>query len=343
MVNHFPDWWRTPTGLVMLAIVGTLALVGERDDQPLAAAATARALSEPPCSAGSTAACARAARASEAAAHRLLAMAKDGAPIAAQRHALASAVRARGVSAATTARLMAHTRAGITLTHDGAKGRSRLGGAGVLPDGVGWPADPDGGAMTFLARIDLAEMPRLEPLPARGTLLFFLDLSSGSMDPYRTTRVLWVPPGTALQDAHGGGANQLKPVPLAGVAMPIAGEQQAIDGETTRDPQQQRLFDAMNDMSPILYRHQLLGADRDIQGPVLDEVSYWLKEAGADTRSHFTPSERAGHGWMLLAEFDEDGDAGLSMADGGSVYFVIQRADLVARRFDRVLAIVQSH
>jgi hypothetical protein len=36
-------------------------------------------------------------------------------------------------------------------------------------------------------------------------------------------------------------------------------------------------------------------------------------------------------------------DANLGIADGGALYFVMPEAALAARRFDRIMGVVQSH
>jgi hypothetical protein len=337
-VSRLPDWMQGRWGLVMLAVVAVFAA----DRSPGASLSTPGAGARAASPAGS--AQARAAKgADEAAARRLLELAQDGAPIAAQRRALASTLRTRGVSDTTVAAVMDHADAGITLFKGDEHARSRLGGGGILPAGADWPRGDDASAMTFLARLDLAELPGLPPLPAAGTLLFFLGQSSATLDPYANARVLWAPPGTVLREASAD-AQRLQPVPLRGVAMPIAGEPMAVDQMTDHDRRQERLFNVMNDMAGTLYHHQLLGSSRDVQGPVLDEIAYWLKEsASTESRSHFTPSELAGRGWSLLAQFDEDDEAQLTLADGGSAFFVLPTADLEAHRFDRAMAIVQSH
>lgn len=64
---------------------------------------------------------------------------------------------------------------------DGPLPGSRLGGPPLLPPGVTWPMSDDGGTLTFLAAIDLSELPRSEvtaALPATGWLLFFAGMYS---------------------------------------------------------------------------------------------------------------------------------------------------------------------
>lgn len=55
---------------------------------------------------------------------------------------------------------------------------SRLHGPGLLPPETSWPRNEHGRPLTFVAGIDLAEIPLPTPLPAGGWLLFFADLGT---------------------------------------------------------------------------------------------------------------------------------------------------------------------
>ena len=114
--------------------------------------------------------------------------------------------------------------------------------------------------------------------------------------------------------------------------MPIVGAlpHDAIDDE---------IADALSTEIRASITHQLLGNSRDIQGPVLDEVSYWFDEGFPETRERYSEAERRGEGWTLLAQFDSADD--LMFGDAGALYFVLPEADLRERRFDRVMGIMQ--
>ncbi len=51
---------------------------------------------------------------------------------------------------------------------------SKVGGAPYMPKGQIWPCAPDGRELFFLAQINLADVPRLEPLPQKGIIQFFI-------------------------------------------------------------------------------------------------------------------------------------------------------------------------
>src|SRR5262245_26423922 len=71
--------------------------------------------------------------------------------------------------------------------HDGSL--SFFGGAPIGPPGFRWPRPHGGGApFSFLMQVDCAAIPaaaRLDLLPDRGVLYFFLDLTWGQTDNFR--------------------------------------------------------------------------------------------------------------------------------------------------------------
>jgi len=79
----------------------------------------------------------------------------------------------------------------VPLDHPG---RSYLGGLPRLPPGLPWPEKEtdERFALTFLAQIDLAELPVVEssPLPRSGTLYFFADTNNDGPEPFNG-RVLY--------------------------------------------------------------------------------------------------------------------------------------------------------
>jgi uncharacterized protein YwqG len=52
---------------------------------------------------------------------------------------------------------------------------SKVGGQPYLPKGMPWPTAPDGRALFFLAQINFAETPALEPFPKKGIVQFFIN------------------------------------------------------------------------------------------------------------------------------------------------------------------------
>jgi uncharacterized protein YwqG len=271
----------------------------------------------------------------------LLELARSDAPLERQREALGQMLAARGVSAAGVEAVLARARDGITLLEEGdGASPSRLGGEALLPAGAEWPVDPDGRPMTFIGVFDLGELPHLDPLPERGKLVVYWDHEFHEldhMDFHAATRVFYA------EDGKLGGAEErapttaFGPVPLTGVRMPIVGEWELTNPPAEDDEHLDEAVDALEHV----YRHQLLGSSRDIQAPVLHEIPYWFEQGFPATRELFSEPERRGEGWTLLAQIEETG--GLGFGDAGALYLVIPDADLRARRFDRVLGIMQCH
>jgi hypothetical protein len=100
--------------------------------------------------------------------------------------------------------------------------RSFFGGAPVAPSGFKWPRAQNGGErgkpFSFLMQVDCAAVPpaaRLELLPDRGILYFFLDLTWGQGDPFRVLYVEsggdWrpVPPPDDLEYVYGNQAGSV--------------------------------------------------------------------------------------------------------------------------------------
>jgi hypothetical protein len=285
-------------------------------------------------------------------AQRLVTLAEREAPAREQRAALRRYLSGRRISGPTIAAVLRHTRDGITL-RPGASGGARLGGRPVLPAGEPWPRSANGNPFTLIAVFDFAKLPHLVPLPRRGTLALYWnghwveEPGGGEMDFVAATRAYYVPPGGAVD--HPEAPEESWPfaaIPLDGTVAPIAGDPGVVADEIKGRPDADALLEAMNDvMSAGLYPHHLLGAPIEVQGPVLagmpsffDPKFDYLAPA---SRERFTAAERESGDWMLLAQIGED--EGLVIADGGELYFVILRSDLEARRFDRVIGIMDSH
>ena len=278
-------------------------------------------------------------------ANALLELARSGAPLDRQRAALADFLGARGLATSTVDAVLARTRDAIALEPDPHGERAtRIGGEPLLPAGETWPREPGEAPLTFIAAIDLDELPPLDPLPS-GTLLVYWDEDCWDRDRedfVAGTRVFHVPSGGAIERAsRPDGEPASEPVALTGFAMALSGELEHVLGRgRVRPDEEERLFAVIDALFGIV-PHQLLGSSQDIQGPVLDEVERWLDGAHPATRRRFSESELRAEEWLLLAQFSEAGD--LVFGDAGILYLVMPQADLAACRFDRVMGIMQCH
>jgi hypothetical protein len=110
---------------------------------------------------------------SEPGAAALVELARRGARLSEQRHALENYLAARGISSETIAAVLRHTRDGIALRPAPRGARTGLGGQPLLPPGKSWPTAVRGHPFTFVAGFDFAELPRMDPLPHEGTLALY--------------------------------------------------------------------------------------------------------------------------------------------------------------------------
>lgn len=281
---------------------------------------------------------------------RVASLATAGAPTVTQRAALRSYLAGRRAGAPAIAAVLRHTVDGVALRPGAPRSaRTRLGGRALLPAGVAWPRSPGGRALTFVAQVDLAELPPAPPLPRRGRLAFYWDLDGilhpDGQDTATGTRVYYVAPGAPADRPRPPRGAEASPArPLRGTPQPFPGEASAVAGELGDGPATDALVDAMNDLSATgVYTHHLLGASLDVQGPALGEILHGLRTgATAATRTRYSADElRDPRRWVLLAQFEEDDE--LHLADAGALYYAVPAADLRAGRFDRAVAIVQSH
>lgn len=125
---------------------------------------------------------------------------------------------------------------------------------------------------------------------------------------------------------------------LVGRLMPVLGKAIWYCPDLT-EADRYAVWNAGYDLATRVYsQQQLLGASRNVQGPVLEEISYWLERL--PDHPQFTAAELEGEGWILLAQFDDSSH--FAVADAGCLYLVMPESDLAGRRFDRVTGIVQS-
>lgn len=269
-------------------------------------------------------------------------LADAGAGTDEQRGEVARVLRAHGVPDDVAAAFAGRMADGILLVEHGAvDDRLRLGGRPLLPEGEGWPHTRDGRPLSFVAALDLAAVPALSPLPPAGTLVVFWDRDfprDTRTDFVAATRVFLLPPGAPTAPAaRPAGTVDFGPIALRPLRMPFPVDEDRLRDDLPDDVPGLDLLDALREQYGS---HALLGASRDIQGPVLDEVPYWLEQGHPETRGRFSPAELAGEGWAFLGQIDET--AGFELADVGALYLVVPRADLEAGRFDRVMGILQT-
>ena len=282
---------------------------------------------------------------------RVVAGVTAGAPPAAQRARLRRYLTARGVPAATIRAVMRHSRDGIGLVAAKGATATRVGGAGVVPAGVDWPRTPAGYPLDFIALIDFAQLPHVGPLPRAGRLALYYGGNPEDPlfgDPVASARAYYLAPGAPTASPKPPRETYpIAPSHLRGRAMSFAGDAEQVVESVATPAVRARLIKAMNDVTTAeLQPSHLLGTPLAIQGPPLEELVHAL---GAPTggvlpalRARYSRAQRRDpRQWLLLAQIEEQG--GLTIADGGVLYYAIPRRDLAARRFDRVAVVMQSH
>ncbi|ATY12931.1 DUF1963 domain-containing protein [Amycolatopsis sp. AA4] len=230
-----------------------------------------------------------------------------------------------------------------------------LGGNPALPADVEWPVWRGELPMNFVASVDCAALPRVPggiELPASGSLLFFYCddwfEAEGPVDLTSLGGVVVVPAGA--ETAERAAPEGVEVYPRLDVSAEIAGtfpgsEQEVLrrtlarDGLPLSDPANwsEEFFDRLRESSAAPY-HQIGGCSWPIQGPPEDEVAAAVLPDDASESDLADEALR----WVLLAQIDSDGDAGLSWGDVGVLYWLIREDDLAEGRFDRVRCVMQS-
>ncbi|QKV95301.1 DUF1963 domain-containing protein [Streptomyces sp. NA02950] len=239
----------------------------------------------------------------------------------------------------------------------------QLGGLPRLPDDVAWPVwEEEGCALSFVAMLDCAALRAVAaaqgrelPLHTDGRLAFFigLDEEEGRIvdvhdrDSWAGARVLHLPPEEpgAAECPAPEGVEPYDAVPLTAVPGPgIPGSGSpavacAFGFESWRDryehPATSGRFGQALERHQQHGGHQALGHPQSIQGPVELEVAQAVLGCGLSQDDPRVVAEA--EGWTLLAQFDSDGDAGMSWGDCGVLYWLIRPEHLAANRFDQAV------
>jgi hypothetical protein len=242
-------------------------------------------------------------------------------------------------------------------------GASRLNGRPDVPAGFAWPRWPgptnpaDGppgpGALSFLAQINLAELPRLPNrlLPPDGWLLFFADLHrSAFLEPEdcAAQRVVYVPADAAITrheppggDAGPGLTDGCYPEHI-GCGPPAAVRFEVVTSAPFAsligalaeldEPARTQLHDLVHAGKARQAWHQLVGEPNPIQG---DPILSALATANPRSRPGATEEECAAAireesaRWRSLLQLDLGWD--------GRIWFLVRSDHLAARTFDHTL------
>jgi uncharacterized protein DUF1963 len=217
---------------------------------------------------------------------------------------------------------------GLLLRHTrGRTAGSRLGGPALLPPGAEWPATEDGRPLSFLAGIDLAELPPGGGRPAAGWWLFFADLGFDDDDdpfgepednrPGARGRLLPVPAGETPEPATPRG-EELNHLPVAFAPMLTLPEPESagldVYARQAYEAALQALWKASGEPEWLGAQHWIGGHVPDAQG--------------------LTPEP----GTVLLLHLADDAALGFGFLDAGTLQFLIPAGALARGDYGPVRA-----
>jgi uncharacterized protein YwqG len=233
---------------------------------------------------------------------------------------------------------------------DLARGASRFGGTAELPAGYAWPVYNEH-PLSFLAQIDLSTLPKtVRELPTEGSLAFFYETETmpRGLDPKHvgSAHVAYFPPGTVLHPTPAPeGAQSYEPCSLTisrRVDLPHLDD---FVSEPLREKlaEKQRVAYGKVVASEDETYHHLLGHPQLIQKDMrvaCELVTHGFNCTTPEGYKEGRSSRGGAAEWTLLLQLDTDDEEegpGWTWGDGvGRIYFWITRADLEAKRFDRI-------
>lgn len=226
-----------------------------------------------------------------------------------------------------------------------AVGASKVGGVPDLPPGEAWPLDK-GVPMQFLAQLncrEIAEYQSLTGLPADGVLQFY------QSDHGNESRVRFFPPGTNLGAAVVPELIQSQKLLLAEFGIEFGMLPTIPHYETDiykslhlSEEDDELLAETRACLNAEIQKaqhglHQIGGYPDAVQGDVFTEVEYYA----AGKKQSWDEAAARAHHWLLLLQFDTDGDLDVMWGDAGMIYFCIREDDLRAGRFENVHSTTQ--
>jgi hypothetical protein len=237
---------------------------------------------------------------------------------------LAEQLRDAGLTADQATRVAADALWAIVLERGGT-GRTRLGGAPILPVDTPWPTAEDR-PLTHLATIALDELPDVEGrehLPATGTLSFFADLSDEGelIEPVEPSTpwghdlvaIIYTSDSTAVHEPTppDGPASELRMTPVARLQLRHLGFGYGY-----------HLFglDALVEQAVVKL------AER-INGPTDHQLFGYPQGAGDDPR---------GQGQIELLHLADDPALGFMVMDAGDIHFLGTPQDIRAQRWHQI-------
>jgi len=253
-------------------------------------------------------------------------------------------------------------------------GASKLGGCPDLPPILAWPTWKTG-PLSFVAQINLSDVPPNNLLPNNGVLSFFYDMeqSAWGFDPNHREgfRTLYFSDASALVRL----SEPPRPVP-GGVLRRLQALVSREPARTSAFRSSRLSFDsflslpesASASVADLLLeledeeiyssfletyigpdpQHQLLGLPQPVQGEMELECQLVTNGLYTGDPTGFKDPRRkmlepGAADWRLLLQVDSDDNPGMMWGDLGMLYFWIRRQDLATCGFDKVWTILQCH
>ena len=230
-------------------------------------------------------------------------------------------------------------------------GDSKLGGLPDLPSGLTWP-EWKTGYLTFVAQVNLAELPASELLPNVGVLSFFYDReqSAWGFDPkHKEGFRLWYFP-EVLQLVR---AVEPEPSPFSCARLTFEPYLSLPDfsadsvGDLVLNIENKEQYcDFVDKHAGPAPQHQILGWPHVIQGDMALESQLVTNGLYTGNASGYKDSRRrelepGAKDWTLLLQIDSDDNAEMMWGDAGMLYVWIRRQDLAAKKFENAWTILQ--
>lgn len=253
------------------------------------------------------------------------------------REALAALLAERGLSEEAERIASEVAEVGLRLQPATGGKRSRLGGPALLPPGEQWPHARGKRPLTFLAGLDLAELPFRDGLPEAGWLLFFADLDNDEADglideatnmPGEPARLFYLPAGAdPLEVEPPASLNDvLEPRLVEAVAQLTLPDDYEVGRRLGLDAAQS---DAYEEIANLLRYGD--------QASWSDEGKHWVLGAWTGVQGDPTDDDAT-----LLLHMAWDEELGFEFLDGGAIQFRIARSALEARDWSAVVAEADS-
>lgn len=216
--------------------------------------------------------------------------------------------------------------------------QSCFGGTPYLPKGSDFPTSPDGTQLFFLAQINLAETPRLEPFPQQGILQFFIfdDAYFGMdmEDPFRQDRfrVIYYPEviedKTMLQSDFSF-LRTYDDLPVythlnSGMGFMLEEEVVPLTDQHFNRHLGQDFFKQFGDLEWPLYN--FYGEQTSSEGHKLGGYAHFAQE-----------DPRKDDQLLLLFQMDTDAEMESMWGDMGTAKFFISKENLSQKDFSRVM------